>query len=50
MVIVIQYLILNLDMAREMMEMTKNNILVQASQAMLSQVNQQSQGVLQLLK
>ena len=37
------------DMAAEMMEYTKNNILVQASQAMLAQANQLPQGVLQLL-
>ena len=38
------------DMAKEMMAYTKNNILVQASQAMLSQANQVPQGVLQLLQ
>ncbi|PVC74945.1 flagellin [Priestia megaterium] len=38
------------DMAREMMEQTKNSILAQASQAMLSQANQQPQQVLQLLR
>jgi len=38
------------DMAKEMMEYTKNNILVQASQAMLAQANQVPQGVLQLLQ
>ncbi|MGE6205185.1 flagellin [Guptibacillus hwajinpoensis] len=38
------------DMAKEMMEFTKNNILNQASQAMLSQANQQPQAVLQLLR
>lgn len=38
------------DMAREMMEFTKNNILSQAAQAMLAQSNQQPQGVLQLLR
>ena len=37
------------DMAAEMMEYTKNNILIQASQAMLAQANQLPQGVLQLL-
>lgn len=37
------------DMAKEMMQYTKNNILVQASQAMLAQANQLPQGVLQLL-
>ncbi|MFS0783686.1 flagellin [Bacillus sp. 1P06AnD] len=40
----------DVDMAKEMMEQTKNNILQQASQAMLAQANQQPQGVLQLLK
>lgn len=39
----------DVDMAREMMAFTKNNILSQAAQAMLSQANQQPQGVLQLL-
>ena len=38
------------DMAEEMMSYTKNNILVQASQAMLAQANQVPQGVLQLLQ
>lgn len=36
--------------AKEMMEFTKNNILIQASQAMLAQANQKTEGVLQLLK
>lgn len=40
----------DVDMASEMMEFTKNNILSQASQAMLAQANQQPQGVLQLLQ
>lgn len=39
----------DVDMAREVMEMTKNNILSQASQAMLAQANQAPQSVLQLL-
>ncbi len=39
----------DVDMAQEMMEMTKNNILSQASQSMLAQANQQPQSVLQLL-
>ena len=38
------------DMAKEMMEFTKNNILTQAAQAMLAQANQTPQGVLQLLR
>ena len=38
------------DMAPEMMSYTKNNILVQAAQAMLAQANQLPQGVLQLLQ
>jgi flagellin len=37
------------DMAKSMMNFTKNNILMQAAQSMLSQANQQPQGVLQLL-
>ncbi|QKS73315.1 flagellin [Paenalkalicoccus suaedae] len=39
----------DVDMAREMMEMTRSNILSQASQSMLAQANQQPQSVLQLL-
>ncbi|MCI8704681.1 MAG: hypothetical protein HFE60_10455 [Anaerotignum sp.] len=38
------------DMAEEMMAYTKNNILVQAAQAMLAQANQVPQGILQLLQ
>ncbi|HFL3158325.1 TPA: flagellin [Clostridioides difficile] len=37
------------DVASEMVNLTKMNILVQASQSMLAQANQQPQGVLQLL-
>ncbi|MGL6220075.1 MAG: flagellin [Lacrimispora sphenoides] len=40
----------DVDMAKEMMSYTKNNILVQASQSMLAQANQVPQGVLQLLQ
>jgi flagellin len=40
----------DVDMAKEMMEFTKNNILSQAAQAMLAQANAQPQGVLQLLR
>ncbi|MFZ5945233.1 MAG: flagellin [Bacillota bacterium] len=40
----------DVDMAKEMMEFTKNNILTQAAQAMLAQANQAPQGVLQLLR
>ena len=40
----------DVDMARELMEQTKNAILAQASQAMLAQANQVPQGVLQLLR
>jgi flagellin len=40
----------DVDMAKEMMEQTKNAILAQASQAMLAQANQLPQGVLQLLR
>ncbi|KAA0548319.1 flagellin [Bacillus sp. BGMRC 2118] len=40
----------DVDMAKEMMDQTKNSILAQASQAMLAQANQQPQGVLQLLR
>ncbi|GBG07196.1 flagellin [Paenibacillus agaridevorans] len=38
------------DMAKEMVELTKNNILLQASQAMLAQANSAPQGVLSLLR
>jgi len=38
------------DMAKEMMDYTKNNILVQAAQAMLAQANMVPQGILQLLR
>ncbi|NLU42031.1 MAG: flagellin Hag [Firmicutes bacterium] len=40
----------DVDMAKEMMEFTKNSILTQAAQAMLAQANQQPQSVLQLLR
>ncbi len=40
----------DVDMAKEMMNFTKTNILTQAAQAMLAQANQAPQGVLQLLK
>ena len=38
------------DMAQEMMQFTRNQILSQAGTAMLAQANQGSQGVLQLLR
>jgi len=40
----------DVDMAKEMMNQTKQNILAQASQSMLAKANQQPQGVLQLLR
>ena len=40
----------DVDMAKEMMSFTKNNILSQAAQSMLAQANQQPQAVLQLLR
>ena len=40
----------DVDMAKEMMEFTKNNILQQAAQSMLAQANNQPQGILQLLR
>ena len=40
----------DVDMAKEMMNYTKNNILTQAAQSMLAQANQLPQGVLQLLQ
>ena len=38
------------DMASEMVNYSKNNILAQAGQSMLAQANQQTQGVLSLLQ
>ena len=38
------------DMAEEMVEYSKNNILAQAGQSMLAQANQSTQGVLSLLQ
>lgn len=38
------------DMAREMTEYTKSNVLMQAAQSMLSQANQNASGVLSLLQ
>lgn len=40
----------DVDMAKEMMNFSKQNILAQAAQAMLAQAQQQPQGVLQLLR
>ena len=40
----------DVDMASEMMNFSKQNILTQAAQAMLAQANQAPQGVLQLLR
>ena len=40
----------DVDMAKEMMNFQKSNILSQAATAMLAQANQQPQGVLQLLR
>lgn len=40
----------DVDMAKEYSEYTKHNILSQASTSMLAQANQQTQGVLQLLR
>jgi flagellin len=40
----------DVDMAKEMLQSSKNSILAQASQAMLAQANQQPQAVLQLLR
>ena len=38
------------DMAKQMVDYSKNNILAQAGQSMLAQANQATQGVLQLLQ
>ncbi|MCL2056591.1 MAG: hypothetical protein FWH02_05135 [Oscillospiraceae bacterium] len=43
-------IIRDVDMAAEMMMFTRNNILVQAAQAMLAQANALTQGVLSLLR
>ena len=43
-------LIRDVDMAAEMVEFSKNNILAQAGQSMLAQANQANQGVLSLLQ
>jgi len=40
----------DVNMSKEMMNFTKNNILVQAATAMLAQANQQPQNVLTLLR
>ena len=40
----------DVDMAKEMVEYSKNNILAQAGQSMLAQANQSTQGVLSLLQ
>ena len=40
----------DVDMAKEMVNYTKNNILQQAAQSMLAQANQSNQGVLSLLQ
>lgn len=40
----------DVDMAKEMVEFTKNSILMQSAQAMLAQANTQPQNVLQLLR
>ena len=45
-----QSAVTDVDMAAEMAEFSKNNVLSQAAQAMLAQANQQPQQVLQLLK
>ncbi len=40
----------DVDMAREMVSYSKNNILMQAAQSMLAQANQSTQGVISLLQ
>lgn len=40
----------DVDMAKEMMDMTKNNVLAQAAQSMLAQANTQPQSILKLLQ
>ncbi len=43
-------LIRDTDMAKEMVQFSKNNILAQAGQSMLAQANQSNQGILSLLQ
>ena len=38
------------DMAKEMAKLTKDQVLLQSSQSMMAQINQMSQGILQILK
>ncbi|PKL15459.1 MAG: flagellin, partial [Spirochaetae bacterium HGW-Spirochaetae-6] len=38
------------DMAAQMVEFSKNNILIQSTTSMLAQANQKNQSVLQLLR
>ena len=45
-----EYRIRDTDMASEMVNYSKNNILAQAGQSMLAQANQSNQGVLSLLQ
>ncbi len=40
----------DVDMAKEMAALTKENILAQAAQSMLAQANQQPQAILQLMR
>lgn len=40
----------DVDMAKEIMELTKQSILIQASEAMMAQANQLAQGVLAMIK
>lgn len=42
--------IVDMDMAKGVLELTKNNILSQSTQAMLAQANQQAEGVVELLR
>lgn len=42
--------IVDMDMAKGVLELTKNNILSQSTQAMLAQANQRAQGVMELLR
>lgn len=38
------------DMAKEVTRLTKDQVILQSAQSMIAQVNQMSQGILQLLK
>lgn len=46
----VESLLRDADMAKEMIKFHKDQVLLQSSQSMMAQINQMSQGILQLLK